>query len=269
MNFFKAGTFTLPLNRTYVMGILNVTPDSFSDGNKFFTIERALEHAINMQNSGADIIDIGGQSTRPGYTKISPEEELKRVLPVLCAVRKNIKIPISIDTFYPEVAQECLKFGADIINDVNGFKNEEMFKVASGSNCGCIIMHDGNNNSMMDFFYKQVKKAYKYNIVKERICLDVGIGFGKSYEENLEAIKNLNQYKLEGFPMLLGASRKRVIGFSCGNPEFIKRLPGTIAAHTIGILKGADIIRVHDVSEAVQAAKVVDAIKNCEEIYHG
>lgn len=261
MKVFSAGKFTLDLTKkTYIMGILNVTPDSFSDGNKWFDIDAAVKHAIQMQADGADIIDIGGQSTRPGYIKITFEEELDRLKPVLKALKSEISVPISVDTFYPEVAQMALNEGASIINDVNGFKDEQMIKVAGQSNCGCIVMYDGPNRQMKDFFNLQFGKMLSSNILKNRICFDPGIGFGKTYGENLEAIKNLKDYSIKGVPILVGASRKRVIGASCGNPPFEERIPGTIAAHTIAILNGANIIRVHDVKEAVQAAKVADAI---------
>lgn len=261
MSTFNASKFSLNLStKTYVMGILNVTPDSFSDGGKWNTVESALAHALKMQDDGADIIDVGAQSTRPGYVKISPEEELTRLIPVLQALRGQIRVPISVDTFYPTVAKEALAAGADIINDVTGFKNDKMFDVASSSNCGCMVMHDGPLSLMKVFFAEQITKFSKMGIQKARICLDPGIGFGKSYEENLFVIKNLKDYTVDGIAIMLGASRKRVIGTPCGDPPFEERMPGTIAAHTIAILNGANIIRVHDVKEAVQAAKVADAI---------
>lgn len=261
MNNFQLGKFLLNLDKkTYVMGILNVTPDSFSDGNNWFDVEKAVAHAIQMQNDGADIIDIGAQSTRPGYITISPEEELKRLIPVLKALRNQIQLPISVDTFYPSVAKEALNYGVDLINDVNGFKDENMIDIASCNNCGCIIMHDGPICFMKDFFKTQLDKMVHKNISTNRICFDPGIGFNKTYQENLFIIKNLKNYLMEGITMLIGASRKRFIGLSCGNPPFKERVPGTIAAHTIAILNGANIIRVHDVKEAVQATKVADAI---------
>lgn len=261
MNIFKAGEYELPLGeKTYIMGILNVTPDSFSDGGKWFSPEKAIEHALEMQMDGADIIDIGAQSTRPGYKRISSDEELERLRPILKALRGRINVPISVDTFYPEVAKEALEYGVNIINDVNGFKDEKMIDLVSKSHCGCIIMHDGSKSLMKKFFSEQLGKFLRRNISKNRICFDPGIGFGKTYEENLDIINSLNEYLVDGVAMLVGASRKRVIGISCGNPPFEKRMPGTIAAHTISIVNGADIIRVHDVKQAVQAGKVADAI---------
>lgn len=261
MGFFKAGKFELNLSKkTYIMGILNVTPDSFSDGGKWFSIEAAVAHALQMQADGADIIDIGAQSTRPGYVEISPEEELKRLLPVLHVLMGQIRVPISVDTFYPKVAKAALNEGVNIVNDIMGFKDAEMLKIVSQIDCGCIVMHDGPNDQIKDFFEAQLEKMQSKNISKSRVCFDPGIGFGKTYEENLDVIKRLQTYSIDGCAMLVGASRKRVIGASCGNPPFEERVPGTIAAHTIAIAGGANIIRAHDVKEAVQAAQVADAI---------
>ena len=259
---FNAGKFVLDLSeKTYVMGILNVTPDSFFDGNKWFNVDAAVNRALQIQAEGADIIDIGAQSTRPGCTKISPAEELERLLPVLTALKGQIRVPISVDTFYPEVAQNTLKLGADIINDVTGFKDDNMMKLVSESNCGCIVMHDGSNCHMKDFFTTQLKKMRNLGITPNRICFDPGFGFGKTYAENLDILKNSKKYSIPGCAMLVGASRKRVIGEACGNIGAEERLPGTIAAHTMAISSGANIVRVHDVKEAVWGAKMADAMK--------
>lgn len=261
MSVFKAGKFELDLSKkTYIMGILNVTPDSFSDGGKWLNVEDAVAHALQMHADGADIIDIGAQSTRPGCVKISAEEELKRLLSVLSILRGQIRIPISVDTFYPKVAKETLNYGVDIINDVTGFKDSEMVKIACQSDCGCIIMHDGPNSQMRGFFEAKLETVTSKGIAKDRICFDPGVGFGKTYEENLSVIKNLSAYVIDGCAMLIGVSRKRVIGTPCGNPPFEERLPGTIAAHTIALMGGANILRVHDVKEAIQAARVADAV---------
>lgn len=258
---FIAGSFVFNLEeKTHVMGILNITPDSFSDGNKWFEVDSAVAHALEMQDDGADIIDIGAQSTRPGCIKISVKEELERLIPVLAALKDKIFVPISVDTFYPEVAQESIKYGVSIINDVSGFKNEKMLSVASKSNCGCIVMYDGEISNMKSFFEKQISKMQDKNIKKERICLDPGIGFGKNNKENLCVIKNFKKYLPNNYASLIGASRKRVIGMACGEPQADKRDYGTIAAHTIAILNGANIIRVHNVKAAIQAAKVTDSI---------
>lgn len=252
----------MPLGeKTYIMGILNVTPDSFSDGNKYFSIDKAVDHAFEMQKHGADIIDIGAQSTKPGCVKISPQEELERLIPVLKALNDKLDVPISIDTFYPQVVKEALKYNVSIINDVTGFKDDNMIKLATNSDCGCIVMYDGSLDSMKKFFQSRIKLLIGEGISKERICFDPGMGFGKSYEENLSVLNNLKKYIIDGTPMLIGASKKRFINAACKEnipPE--NRLYGTIAAHTVAIMNGADIIRVHDVSEAVQAAKVADAI---------
>lgn len=242
-----------------------MTPDSFSDGGKFFTVEKAVEHALEMQEQGADIIDIGAQSTRPGYTPISPELELERLLPVLTALNERLKVPVSVDTYFPQVAQEVLKIGVDIVNDITGFADEEMFELAAKTDCGCVIMHpcgaDGDIlESIKGFFESKYKTALKYGIAKSRLCFDPGIGFGKELEQNYRILANADRAKLEGCAFLMAASRKRVIGAPCGNPPFEERLAGTIAAHTIAQAGGADILRVHDVAQAVQAARVADTI---------
>lgn len=261
MNRFTAGEFSFPLKqKSYVMGILNVTPDSFSDGGQYQNVSQALRHALEMEAQGADFLDIGAQSTRPGFQPISAEEELSRLLPVLEAVAGQVHIPISVDTFYPQVAREALRKGACIINDVNGFDDEGMFALAAESGCGCIIMHHMAGEDVKPYFEKKRIRALQYGIASDRLCFDPGIGFGKTYEENLRLLKTVGQYMVEGCAMLIGASRKRVIGQSCGNPPFAERLGGTIAAHTLAVAAGADIVRVHDVKEAVQACRVADAI---------
>jgi dihydropteroate synthase len=263
---FQAGKFSLPLNeKTYIMGILNVTPDSFSDGGRFFSVENAVQHALEMREQGADIIDIGAQSTRPGYTPISPEQEWERLAPVLQALRGKLDVPVSVDTYFPQVAQAALENGADIINDVHGFTDEGMFKLAARSNCGCIIMHPcgakGNIlTAINEFFASKYKEAQANGIAQNRICFDPGVGFGKELEQNYQILANVDQIKFDGCAFLMAASRKRVIGAPCGNPPFEERLYGTIAAHTLAMAGGADILRVHDVAEAVQAARVADAI---------
>ncbi len=261
MSIFRCGKYMLDLSKkTYVMGILNLTPDSFSDGGDFNTLELALKRAKEIENEGADIIDIGAQSTRPGYIKISEEEELKRLAPALKEICKSVKIPVSIDTFYSSVAYEALNLGASVINDVTGFKDNNMFEVVKGSDCGCIIMHDMPGLNIKSFFNAQLNKAERFGIDKQRLCFDPGIGFGKSYEENLYILKNPYEFKIEDIAILIGASRKRVIGMSCGNPPFKERLCGTIAAHVLAVAGGANIVRVHDVKETVQAVKVADSI---------
>lgn len=253
-------------DRTLVMGILNVTPDSFSDGGKYSTVKSAVNHAKEMVEIGVDIIDIGGQSTRPGYTQISPEEELERLLPVLDALN-GISVPISLDTFYPEVADECIKNGVSIINDVTGFSDSKMIDVAVKTGAECILMHNSDitqsKNTIEEinkFFEEKIAEMTDAGIDKEKICLDPGVGFGKTYEQNLQILGGYNHFKKFNLPLLAASSRKRVIGQPCGNPPFEDRLAGTIAAHTIAVLGGANIVRVHDVLEAVQAVRVTDAI---------
>lgn len=262
---FQAGEFSLPLDRTYVMGILNVTPDSFSDGGKYLDPTAALERALEMKAEGADLIDVGGQSTRPGYTAISPEEEWERIRDVLPALVKKTGLPISVDTFYPWVAQRALEAGASILNDVTGF-GPEMLAVAAGSRCGCIVMDPGTTGGdicarVRGFFLDRLEAAQRAGIARERLCFDPGVGFGKTVEENLDLIAHVERTKVEGCAFLMAASRKRVTGAFCGNPPFEERLPATLAAHTASILGGADLVRVHDVKEAVQAARMADALK--------
>lgn len=266
--FFQAGKCRFPLGgRTYIMGILNVTPDSFSDGGKYFQPEKAVAHALEMQEQGADILDIGGQSTRPGHVAIPWQEEWKRIEPVLLALQGKVQAAVSVDTFYPQVAERALEAGADIINDVKGF-SPEMWKVAAQSpNCGCVVMHwreltpeEDAAEAVHTFFLQKKEEALAAGIATERLCMDPGVGFGKSYEQNLQLLAQVDREKLPEMAFLMAASRKRVIGAPCGNPPFEERLAGTLAAHTLAVAGGADILRVHDVPEAVQAAKVVDAV---------
>lgn len=263
---FQAKSRRFPLNRTYVMGILNITPDSFSDGGQYFEPEKALARAKEMEAQGADIIDIGGQSTRPGYTLLSPEEEWLRLREILPRVAAETEAAISVDTFYPQVAEKALAAGADIINDVSGFE-EEMLRAVAGSGCGCVVMYPkgGEGGNILEqakgFFGNRMEAAGKFGIQPQLLCMDPGIGFGKTMEENYALIARLREAKLPGVACLMAASRKRVTGAPCGNPPFAQRLPATLAAHTAAILAGADMVRVHDVKEAVQAARMADALK--------
>lgn len=244
------------------MGILNVTPDSFSDGGKYTDLDAAVQRAWEIKNQGADIIDIGAQSTRPGFKLISPKEELNRLLPVLEAIKGQLNIPISIDTFYPTVAEHALKLGADIINDVMGFDVNGMLRLAANSNCGLVMVHGQSSvESIKPFFMSKFDKALEFSIDKSRLCFDPGIGFGKNYEDDIQAIKKIKDYRIKDCAILVGASRKRLIGHFCDSYSLKKRLSGTIAAHTIAIVNGADIIRVHDVNQAVNAARLADEFK--------
>lgn len=262
MNIFRANNTVFDLNKkTLIMGIVNVTPDSFSDGGKYLEPEKATKRILEMQNLGADIVDIGGQSTRPGFSKISDEEEWKRLYPVLKNIKNKVKIPISIDTFYPNVAKKALDLGADIINDISGLENEEMLKVVSKSNCGIIIMHNKEDLNIKENFEFKLKKTKDYGISSERICFDPGIGFLQNRTYDRFVINNLNLFKIKGIALLIGLSRKRVISEFCGeNPDNNSKLFATIAANTIAIQKGANILRVHDIKESIIAAKTADAI---------
>lgn len=271
---FSCGKFNLPLsNKTYIMGILNITPDSFSDGGKYLSNDLAIMHAAEMVNEGVDIIDIGGQSTRPGCSVISWQDEWDRIADTVKWIVDNFpQIPVSIDTFYPQVMQRALDIGAVIINDVTGCQNEKMFELAAQYNAGLVIMHPGNPdmvsgevqydggvvNAVSHYFDKMIAKAQQYGINNSRLCLDPGIGFGKTYDENFALIKATSQLKRDDIAYLVGASRKRITA-PAGVP-FSDRLAGTLAIHTAAQLYGADILRVHDVAEAVQAATAADKI---------
>lgn len=266
---FAVGGRTLRLDRTYVMGILNVTPDSFSDGGRYLDPERALAHALEMEREGADIIDIGGQSTRPGYEAIPAKKEWERLKEVVGAVVKGTGAAVSVDTFYPWVAEKALAAGAHIINDVSGF-GEDMLRAVAGSGCGCVVMHPCGAEhgdilrEVRAFFEERLQLARRLGIGPEHLCFDPGIGFGKTLEDNLRLIARVERTKLPGCAYLMAASRKRVTGAPCGDPPFEERLPATIAAHTAAVLGGADIVRAHDVKEAVQAARMADALKSVE-----
>lgn len=254
--------------RTYIMGILNVTPDSFSDGGNFNSIDKALEHAKVMISEGVDIIDLGGESTRPGHNYVDADEELKRVIPVIKRLKKEIDIPISIDTYKAKVADESLKLGVEMINDVWGLrKDKDMATIIAKHNAYVCIMHnqDGTNydkdimESIKEFLLESIKIAIDAGIDKDKIILDPGIGFGKTYEQNLEVLKRLGELNELGYPILLGTSRKSVIGNTLNLPPK-ERLEGTIATTVLCIRDGVDIVRVHDVEANLRAAKMADAI---------
>lgn len=269
MHHFIAKDKSFPLNRTYVMGILNVTPDSFSDGGKYFDSEKALARALEMEQQGADIIDIGGQSTRPGYEAVSQEEEWERIRRVIEAVVKRCTAAVSVDTFYPWVAERALEAGAHIINDVSGF-GDDMLRATAGSGCGCVVMHPCGAQygdifkEVRGFFEERLERAQQLGIEPGRLCFDPGIGFGKTHEDNLRLIAHVERTKIPGTAYLMAASRKRVTGIPCGSPPFEERLPATIAVHTAAVLGGADMVRAHDVKEAVQAARMADALRSVE-----
>lgn len=250
------------------MGIVNVTPDSFSDGGRYFDPQAAIDHALLLEEQGADIIDIGAESTRPGHTSVSAQDELARLEPVLAGLKGRLGVPVSVDTYKPEVAKTAIGLGAAIINDVNGFLAPEMVKTVAKGGAAAVIMHPGAESypggvaeEVRRFLLGAAKEAEKQGVPAERICLDPGFGFGKDYEQNLELLARLEMAKPDGYAFLAGISRKRFIGASTGCREPAARVPGTIAADTVAILKGADIVRVHDVAEALQAARLVDSMK--------
>lgn len=268
----KCREYIISLNRPKIMGILNVTPDSFSDAGQFLDLGKALEHAHRMAEEGADILDIGGASTRPGAEPVSIEVELQRVLPVIQRLIRTIKIPISIDTYQPEVAKICLQEGVHMVNDVTGLRNPAMRQVVAEFQVPAVIMHMlGEPKTMQKnpyyenviedikrFLGEQVRLAKSEGI--EQVIVDPGIGFGKTLHHNLEIIRNLRAFKSLGCPLLLGTSRKTFIGKITGveNPQ--DRLEGTIVTNIIGIMNGADIIRVHDVKACKRAVQVYEAI---------
>ncbi len=261
--------YQIPLGqRTIIMGILNVTPDSFSDGGKFFDLDTAVKHALEMVEQGADIIDIGGESTRPAAVPVSLEEELDRVLPVLKRLVKETDVPVSVDTYKAEVARQALIEGAHIINDVWGLKADpEMAKVVAGyDDVPLILMHNQKGteyNSMMDDILGSLKesvdKALAAGVKRENIILDPGIGFGKDTDQNLEVMHRLWEFKTLGYPILLGTSRKSMIGNTLNLPV-TERVEGTAATVAFGIAQGVDIVRVHDIKEMVRVVRMTDAM---------
>lgn len=249
--------------QTKIMGIINVTPDSFYDNSRYFTIDQAVASALKMKDDGADILDIGGESTRPGAPMISQEEELKRVIPVIEAIAHTVDLPISIDTTKPAVAKAAIKAGATFINDVTGFENKEMVNLACEYNLDICVMHMQGTPQTMQIkpFYEEGIVPYLLNWFKvktdylvrsginpQRIFLDPGIGFGKTVADNLEIVHNLPKLKQLGFAVLLGASRKSFLSKILNKPT-AELLSATLAINTIAITSQVDIIRVHDVKE--------------------
>jgi len=270
--------------RPLVMGILNVTPDSFSDGGKFFDPEKALKHARKMAAAGVDIIDIGGESTRPFADKVSLEDELNRVVPVIEAVAGEIDLPVSVDTVKAEVAEQSIKAGASIINDISSLSDPRMGDVAAETGVPVILMHmQGTpvdmqvNPDYVDvvedvagFFDMVIKKALKLGIKNDRIIIDPGIGFGKTVEHNLQLIKNLSRLTKMGYPVLMGASRKSFIKKTLGGLSFFSNEKseslietGTHAISAISVQNGADIVRVHDVEGTVCTLEMIYSVMSC------
>lgn len=282
---------------TYVMGILNVTPDSFSDGGKWNDRDRALRHVEEMIKEGADVIDIGGESTRPGHTFLPEGEEMDRVIPIIEAVKSAFDVPVSLDTYKARVAAAGIEAGADLINDVWGLKYEdrfgdrtdmpedraddgpearydrtdgekksEMARVIAASGVPCCLMHNRRDTNYQDFIHdvisdmeETLRLAEQAGIGKEKIVLDPGVGFAKSYEQNLEIIRRMGELGTLGCPLLLGCSRKSVIGLTLDLPAD-QRLEGTLVTTVAGVLQGAMFVRVHDVKENVRAVRMAEAI---------
>ena len=275
----RIGNKELDVNKNvYVMGILNVTPDSFSDGGKFNNFDRAMEQVEKMINEGADIIDVGGESTRPGHIQISENEEIERIVPIIKAIKERFDVIVSIDTYKANVALEAFKAGADLLNDIWGLLYEDNFvdgkntlaQYAKEYGVAVCLMHndikqmeENNMDIVNDRLQKSVDEALKYGIEKDKIMLDPGIGFAKSYENNLYVMKHMEEINKLGYPILLGTSRKSMIGFATGE-EVDNRVEGTVATTVIGVEKGAAFVRVHDVKENLQAIKMTKAIMDLE-----
>ncbi len=257
--------------RTLVMGIVNVTPDSFSDGGLWFDPAAAIAHGEQLAAEGADILDIGGESTRPNATPVSTADEIARVIPVLRALMRSTSVHISIDTMKAPVARAALEAGATIVNDVWGFQfDADIARVAADAKAHCILMHNRREDDasidiyadVVAFLSRSVDIALKAGVAQERIVIDPGIGFGKTHEQSFEMIHRLPDLRAHfGLPVLLGASRKRCIGVASGVPLAGDRVFGSVAAHVWGAMHGADIVRVHDVSAHVQALGVLHAIE--------
>ena len=266
-----------PKRKTLVMGIVNVTPDSFSDGGKYFSPQDAISHASKLIGQGADIIDIGGESTRPGAEQISESEELNRVIPVIEKIRdENPKKLISIDTTKASVAKHAVEVGADIINDVSGLSfDNNMIHTVTKFNIPIIIMHMKGNprnmqlnpkykdiiNEILDFFKSKIKIAIQSGINRKMIILDPGIGFGKTVQHNFELLSRLNELNVLELPIMIGPSRKSFIGTTLDLPPE-DRIEGTAAAVSAGVMNGASIVRVHDVKSMKRVVKIIDEIRN-------
>jgi dihydropteroate synthase len=283
MRLLKIGNKNFEIGKqTIIMGTLNVTPDSFSDGGKYFSIDSAVNHAILMEKEGANIIDIGGESTRPGAKPVSLDEEINRVIPVLEELVKKIKVPISIDTYKSKIAKKALEVGANMINDITSLQGDKLLAsiIAEYEVPVCLMHMKGSPRNMQinpvyddvikeitSFLKKRADYAISCNIKKENIIIDPGLGFGKrtgkGIEDNCEILKRLAELKKLGYPMLVGASRKTFIGNICGGKKPLpveERLEGSLAAACIAVANGADIIRVHDIKETRRCIDLIDCI---------
>jgi dihydropteroate synthase len=269
--------YDLDLTRkTHVMGILNVTPDSFSDGGMHFDRQTAIDCGLQMTDDGADLIDIGGESTRPGSAPVPLEEELRRTIPVIEGLSNKVSVPISIDTYKAMVARKALEAGASMVNDISGLRfDPDMPGVVASGKVPVVMMHikgrprDMQQNptyaalipEILDYFRISIRLARKFGIPDQMMILDPGIGFGKTFDHNLEILNNLEQFTLLEKPLLVGPSRKAFLGNILGDAPASERLEGTAAAVAVSVMKGANIVRVHDVKEMAKVAKVVDAIR--------
>ncbi len=281
MQYWQTSRRQIPLDRPLVMGILNVTPDSFSDGSKYANIDAAVERVAAMVAEGADIIDIGGESTRPGGTQIDAEIEISRTAPIIAAIAKRFEIPISIDTTKSAVARRAIDSGAEIINDISGLRWEpELASIAAASGAGLVLMHsrgdfqtmhsqpplDDMTNEVIDGLGASTKTAIGRGVRSEQIVLDIGIGFGKTVQQNLELIANLAKITedLQPYPVLVGASRKSFLGKILNASEPSSMLSGSLAAAAIALWNGASILRVHDVKETVDVRETIYRLKSCD-----
>ncbi|WP_419393151.1 dihydropteroate synthase [Cytobacillus praedii] len=272
----QCGPYSLDYSKkTLIMGILNITPDSFSDGGKYHHVNQAVERAVQMVQDGADIIDIGGESTRPGFIKVSAEEEIERVIPIIRAVSEAVDVPISIDTYKAEVAKEAIQAGAHIINDIWGAKaDEDMARVAADLQVPIVLMHNRTNQDYSVFYrdvvndlFESISLVKQAGVKDENIILDPGIGFAKDLTYNLEMMRDLDKLVSLGYPVLLGTSRKSMIGGVLDLPVN-ERMEGTGATVCYGIQKGCHIMRIHDVKEMARMAKMMDALVG-KGVYHG
>lgn len=270
----RCGRFALPLDRVYVMGILNVTPDSFSDGGSHLGVDAALEGACRLRAAGADIVDIGGESTRPGSDAVSVEEELARVVPAVRELVPTLDVPLSVDTRRPEVAAASVAAGASIVNDVSGFRDPAMVEVAATTGAGLVVMHmlgeprtmqrepryDDVVAEVCAYLADQAHMLEGAGVASDRIALDPGLGFGKTTAHNLELLRRLDELVALGYPVLIGASRKRFIGEVTGVDVPAERLHGSVAVASWSALLGADVVRVHDVGPTREALATLAAI---------
>lgn len=255
------------LHKCYIMGILNVTPDSFSDGGKYNSLDAALFHAEEMLKEGADIIDIGGESTRPGHQVIPDEEEIARVTPVIEAVKSRFDVPVSIDTYKGNVTEAALQAGADLVNDIWGFKHDSrVAELTAKYDAACCLMHNrheavyGNYlEDVLSDLTECVHIAKEAGVAEDKIILDPGVGFGKTYEMNLEIVKHLEILHRLGYPVLLGTSRKSMIGLTLDLPAD-DRVEGTLATTVMGVMKGCAFVRVHDIKENARVIRMTEAI---------